>query len=469
MTGKIVISGSGISGLLCALLLCLKGQGDKIIIIEKNNELGGLLRRFHYGEWGDFDYGMHNLLETGIDELDALLFSLLPEEEWQILDGNKRDLAGIYFNGKLQQHTPYIDLRSLSQEDYHACLADFLAHLDKQNLKNAAETHLTAYDYAIQRFGKLSASKTILPSIEKVHKKKASELDFMATIFTPMTRLAFCDEILARELTLSPLLRDHIAWSDQRTLPKERTSGRRALYPINYGMYRIVEAIIYRIKDAGAKIFTRSEIIELKKSNGKVRNVTFSCNGQNQNIENVEQLIWTGNIPMLGNYLGVDFTGLKYDKPLKTIVVNMVVDVPPKAMGDLYYFFCYDKLFHTYRLTNFRNYCHGAGRNGGYPICMEMLMDDETVKMSDPSQIASHEYKLFGFLENSKILFSKAEFLDSGFPMPTVNNINNIRVIRNAIYDMNLDNVKLLGILAKDNLFFQTDVLIDVYQKMIWN
>jgi protoporphyrinogen oxidase len=469
MTGKIVISGSGITGLVCALLLCLKGQGEKIIIIEKNNELGGLLRHFHYGEWGNFDYGMHNLLETGINELDDLLFSLLPEKEWQILEGNKRDLAGIYFNGKLQKHTPYIDLRSLSQEDYHACLADFLAHLDKEKVNNAAETHLTAYDYAIQRFGKLSASKTILPSIEKVHKKQASELDFMATIFTPMTRLAFCDEILVRELTLSPLLRDYIAWSDQRTLPRERTSGRKAIYPINYGMYRIVDEIVHRIIESGAKIFTCSQITALKKGNGKVQDVTFSCNGQSQNIEDVEQLIWTGNIPMLGRYLGIDSTNLKYDKPLKTIVVNMVVDTPPKAMEDLYYFFCYDKSFHTYRLTNFGNYCLGAGRNGGYPISMEMLMDDETVKMSDPSQIASHEYKLFGFLENSKILFSKAEFLDSGFPMPTVNNINNIRAIRNAVYDMNLDNVQLLGILAKDNLFFQTDVLIDVYQKIICN
>jgi len=467
MSENIVIGGSGISGLLCALLLCRKGLGENVIIVEKNNELGGLLRCFNYGKWGYFDYGPHNLLETGIEELDQLLFNLLPEEEWQVLEGGKRDLAGAYFNGILQKHTPYIDLRNLSRKDYCECLADFLAHLDKQKVGAVSETHLTAYDYAIQRFGELTATKAILPSIEKVHKKNAADLDFMATIFTPMTRIAFCNEDLASELTLSPLLRNHVAWPNQRTLPSDRSSGRRAIYPIRYGMYRIIEAIIHKITQAGVQIFTSSEIIALKKSNGKIQEVTVNCNGHKRNIEDVKHLIWTGNIPLLGRYLGVDFSDFKNDKPLKTIVVNMVVDQPPEAMGDLYYFFCYDKSFHTYRLTNFANYCQGAGRNGGYPISLELLVEEETMKKSDPIKIATEEYARFGFLQNSRILFSNAEYLDTGFPMPTVNNIKNIRTIRGCIRDMCLTNIQILGILAEDNLFFQTDVLSDTYYKTI--
>ena len=74
---KIVISGAGITGLVSALLLSQKYKGENIYIVDKNQEAGGLLRRFNYGSWGSFDYGMHNMLETGIAQLDELLWDLL--------------------------------------------------------------------------------------------------------------------------------------------------------------------------------------------------------------------------------------------------------------------------------------------------------------------------------------------------------------------------------------------------------
>jgi protoporphyrinogen oxidase len=466
MTSNTVIVGSGISGLLCALLLCHRGEGSNIIVVEKNDELGGLLGRFHYGEWGDFDYGPHNLLETGIGELDKLLFNLLPETEWQLLEGSKRDLAGVYFNGILQKHTPYIDLRNLSQDDYRACLVDFLEHLDQPTINETNATQLTASDYAVRRFGELSSKKTTIPAIEKIYQKSATELDFMATILAPMTRLAFCSETLVRELTQSPRLRDYVAWDDQRTLPLSRSSGRKAIYPKRYGMHRIIDAIIQQLIHAGVKILTKSEVIALNQENGLVKDVVINCNGHTQTVEDIKHLIWTASIPLLGRCLGMDLKGVQNDKPLKTVIVNMVVDQPPAAMDDLYYFYCYDHPFHTFRLTNFINYCPSAGRNGGYPISMELLMDEKTLEKSNPVQIAAQEYDLFGLASNSKILFSKAECINSGFPMLTVNNVNNIRLIRDFICDLSLSNVQLFGILAKDNLFFQTDILTDIYQNL---
>ena len=60
---NIIISGSGVSGLISALLLCERGFGDRVVIVEKGNTPGGLLRSYNYGVNGDFDYGMHNFLE----------------------------------------------------------------------------------------------------------------------------------------------------------------------------------------------------------------------------------------------------------------------------------------------------------------------------------------------------------------------------------------------------------------------
>ena len=94
-----VIVGSGISGLFAGLLLSEKGH--KVTIIEKEEQVGGLLKSYNYGDFGVFDYGMHNFLETGIEVIDKMIFDLLPIDQWNILEGDKRDVAGIYFNGKM--------------------------------------------------------------------------------------------------------------------------------------------------------------------------------------------------------------------------------------------------------------------------------------------------------------------------------------------------------------------------------
>lgn len=465
MAGKILISGAGISGLLSALLLARRGRGTDVVLVDKCPEPGGLLRRFRYGAHGDFDYGMHNMLQTGIDDLDDLVFGLLPEEDWQLLEGSQRDLAGIFINGRLQRNTPYVDLRSLSPEDYRACLAGFLEHMDRHH--DIVESRESARHYLVDRFGPTVAETALLPALEKIHRKPAGELDYMASVFTPMTRIAFCDEPLVRELTASPWLRERVAWSDQRTLPLERSSGRRAYYPVKYGMYRIVDSMVGRLRAAGVQMFLGAEIASLKTEKGRVQGAVVRQDGRDTAIEGIDQLIWTANIPLLGAMLGMDLRDMARDPQLRTVVVSMIVDKPLEGMGDLFHFFCYTPGFHTYRLTNFVNYCRGAPRNGGLPITIELLLEDELARKIDLEATAKDELFRFGVTApNTQVLFAKAEFLDSGFPMPSRNNIRLVRHVRDGIAAMGLENLELAGILARDNLFFQTDVMIDIHGKL---
>ena len=50
--------------------------------------------------------------------------------------------------------------------------------------------------------------------------------------------------------------------------------------------------------------------------------------------------------------------------------------------------------------------------------------------------------------------------------MPTCNNISSLRAIREGILDLDLQNLSILGILAKDDLFFQTDVLTHLFDTL---
>ncbi|HKC68113.1 MAG TPA: NAD(P)-binding protein, partial [Bacteroidia bacterium] len=376
MKNNILIIGSGISGLAAALLLSKRGYGKDIIIIEKGTAVGGLLKKYDYGtEHGVFDYGMHNFLETGIKELDDLIFDLLPKTDWQILEGKNRDLAGLFYNGVLQKNTPFFDIRNLGEKEYGECLANLFSHLNTD--LNVTENQITtALDFAIKRFGEKVASKTIIPSVEKIHKMPAEELDYMATLFTPMSRIAFADEVLVTELTKSDKLKELIAWSDQRTLPLNRSSGRKAYYPIKYGAYRVVDAIIKQLKESGVTIMTESTLSNITIKDNAIDTIEVKNGLKNEIFYCPKSVLWTGGIPPLGQALKTDFTILKFDKPLKTIIVNILLN-KQLNIGDLYYFFCYDNCFNTYRLTNYINYSQGAIRNGLYPVCIELLVKEQ--------------------------------------------------------------------------------------------
>ncbi len=466
MSGITVVNGSGVSGLVSALLLCERGEGERTVIVERNREPGGLLRCFHYGAWGAFDHGMHNMQETGIRELDDLILGLLPRGDWQMLEGAKRDLAGVYVNGQLQTHTPYIDLRTLPANEKALSITALLDHL-RAPVNDDLCTPTTADEYAACRFGRTVADRTVVPAVEKIHQRPASTLDVMATRLTPMTRLACCDETEAPALTASAFFRERIAWPEQRTLPLDRSSGRNSFYPRAYGTYRIVEAIVKRLTDAGVRLLTESEIVGITGAGSRVQSMQVRSGATTCTIDDVRRLVWTSNIPALARHVGVDLGGIRPDKPLKTIVVNLVFDRPPRLMGDLYYFFCYDPRFHTFRLTNYTNYCEGAPRGGGYPIGMEFLMNDEQVAAGHLVERAVDEFRRFQIGDpDTRLLFGQAEILESGFPMPTVNNVSGLRAVREKVRALGLNNLNLVGILAEDNLFFQTDVLAHAYRAL---
>src|SRR3989304_8471082 len=68
---KIIILGGGLSGLTCGLTLIKAGH--EVIILEKEDELGGLARSYRKGSF-TFDYGPHFLFSPKVVEvLSSLL------------------------------------------------------------------------------------------------------------------------------------------------------------------------------------------------------------------------------------------------------------------------------------------------------------------------------------------------------------------------------------------------------------
>ena len=455
-----VIVGSGISGLFAGLLLSEKGH--KVTIIEKEEQVGGLLKSYNYGDFGVFDYGMHNFLETGIEVIDKMIFDLLPIDQWNILEGDKRDVAGIYFNGKIQFNSPYIDIRDFNVKQ----IDDLRRHFENSEINNS-DLPKNAREYSKIRFGKELSEITTNIALQKIFQKPPEELDIGAIHFTPLSRLVISDENQTLEYYKSDFLRDRIAFPEQKNLPKELSSGRRGYYPKQFGIFRIVEAIKEKILRNGGDILTSSSLESLTIVNNKIQKIKINQKDEVIELNNINTLIWTANIFGLGNVLKYSFKGLKYDKPLKTYVVNILVDQKPK-LEDLYYFFCYEKGFKTFRLTNYSAYCKTAKRNGLYPISLELLVNpSEDLSLEMIEEIAHAELLKFKILKKeTRIAFIKAEMLISGIPMLTLNNTSSMKLIRNKIIEKKINNLLLAGVLSEDNLFFQTDVLKNIYNKI---
>lgn len=455
-----VVVGGGIAGLLAALLQ-VERTGRRVIVIEREDQVGGLLRCFNYGEFGVFDYGMHNMYETGITPLDELLFSLLPKDDWQLLERGARDLAGAIFNGSVQHNSPFPDLRSLPRKQWESCLLAFFRLLESQ----ACECHENAWDFISTRFGEPIA-EIIDMVLLKQFGKPARELAPFATRLTTLSRVVMFSEGPFANLMESSTLRDRFAWPEQRTLPAHWESGRRAYYPRKYGIYRVIRALLARLQGAGVQVLTGAKVQSLDVDEGRIKGLTVDHGMSRRHIA-PHKIIWTSGLQPIAQLLGLNLSGYRFDPPRKIVVVNLLLRQWPQ-MGDLYYLYCYELGCQTFRVTNFGAYCEGAYRAGGWPVSVELLLDGPVPDNKSIRRLALDELKRFKVIASEEdIIFSAVEPLAVGFPMPTVNNFKALADIRVGISAAKVSNLTLLGVLSDENIFFQRDVLAQTWNKLM--
>jgi len=459
MSKHVVVVGGGISGLVTA---CIAAErGDRVTVIEAEPQVGGLLRKLDYGAAGVFDCGMHNMYDTGVAALDEFLLGLLPASEWQMLEGEKRDLAGAYVNGRLQVNSPYIDLRGAEPEQRRRMLGDLMTALSL----DAATVDDSAGGFARHHFGDAIAEAAILPAMRKLFRREPDELDRFATRLTPLSRVILFDEGPQLDLMQSNLLRDRVAFPEQRRLPLQWSANRSSYYPKRYGIHRVIDALCTRLERRGARVLLATRPVSLTRTSTTITGIECTSPAGLVRIDHVDQLLWTVSLPALALLLGVSTGGARPDRPPRTVVTNVLLREPAR-MGDLYYFYCYDPAYKCFRVTDYTAYCDGAARSAGFPLCHEMLVDDESL---EPPEVlagrATDELVAMGVVENaSDVTFARTEILASGFPMPTRNNIAILGRMREGIDALAIGNLLVSGILAEPGLFFQRDVLAHAYE-----
>jgi len=457
---KVIIIGGGISGLTAAYLFANSGKYE-VHIVEKSDNLGGLLKSFNYGEFGHFDYGAHNILETGIKELDEFYYNLLPEEKWQAtttVNGQIRALTGLMYNKKLQQNSPFIDLRE--DKNIKEYIGDFFENLNENSgdLENIYSRD--AYSYALHLFGEKITDDVIVPAIEKLYNRHPRELNTMVLFLTQFTRIGLFEEHIMEELVNLKNIGSRLSYTEQLNLPEKYLTHLRSLYPKDYGIYRVIDAIEETLISKGIIFHKNATVTGINIKDNKIDEVFI-----NDELHKTDELVCSIGYFPLTSLLDIDIKAYKFDANPKTIITNLLIDKPLDC-GELSFIYSYDKGTKVFRIDNYINYCEGAKKDGLYRIGIETV-DFSGISEGELQEKLIQElidYKIMK--EDTEIDFIKTEFLESGFPLLTQNNISIVNDIREKVGKFNLANLTNIGILSEEGLFFESDVIKDAYLKV---
>ena len=473
-TKPIIISGSGLSALMVARMVrnCLHDE-TPILFVEQDSKIGGQFRSFDYGEHGLFDYGMHIYYESCQPEIDTLFTDIFPSSAWNILEGNRKDVAGLFVNGRLQVDTPYIDLRNGNQDFQKKCIGELLLHIQKiveGNETSSLVRQRSAYEVTCEQFGKFITDEILVPVFEKLYQSHPALLDEIATHLTTINRLAMFDPKMSLELMRSDAMRARICYPDQLNLPPLRTNAQRGFYPKTYGMVHVINRFQQILEKNNTKFLTSSKIVSLELEGKKIRSVKIDSVEHGQMEVEVDRLYWTAGLPPLAKLMEIDMGDRQSDRNNKDIYyVNFLFETKPE-MGELYYFYCFDPGFRTFRVTNFANYCPQAVRHTGNPLCVEMwLPSGDPTDLDEIVEMTRNELIRFGVVDDTnRVVFARAEKVAAGgFPLPSLNNISYLETARDRIEAREVSNLEIFGVYSAKNTFFIKDILTDAYRKIL--
>ena len=469
---NIIIVGGGLPGLFCALFLSKNNPTANITIIERSGKLGGLFGSIKHQKAGIFDHGMHVIYETCNDNIDRHIRECIPEKDWIFLEGNEKDIAGVFYNKNLNTKSPYIDLNEIPKPYLKKCIYDLFLSL-KNNAPSTDQCN-TAYDYFEKRFGSSITNFIIEPIIQKLWNKSSRQLSSMATKLVLMDRINYFSLHTMKVLMKSKLIRQRIGFPEQLLLPSKFKSSQRGLYPKKFGVSSLIDQIKLQLIKRRVTILCESEITNIKFINKDINSITVENTKGEKLINNIKLLHWTIPIFPLSKILNLPLRkDIVFDPPIKQKSIYFLLENYPR-MGRLYYFYCYDKGFKTFRVTNYSAFCRSAQRSNNsyfknaYPICVETHFSQNQKDVEkNIENIAKKELLDFGVIEKPEdILFSFSGHETGGFPILSTNNISIINKLRDDIKQIGLNNLIVAGQEPENGIFFLNEVLENVYKSI---
>jgi protoporphyrinogen oxidase len=466
-----IFIGGGIGNLLIALWLYESGRASRddlaITIFESEEDVGGLYRSHTYPDGSVFDSGMHVFYETLDPELDSIWWSLLSSDEWNVLEGNHKDIAGVFFDGRLQHNSSYPDLRSGSfwRRLNHLFSVLMAAYKHGSVGRPPSEEDTSARRYFERRFGVVIARDVFDPILLKTFGVSGSQLSPLATQLFAMNRVVLLPRWVMKRAIRIPKLACRIAFPDQLDLPVRRVNSERGLYPKTVGMGRVVDSLKSKLLAHGAKVLTSTRIVGMRFENSQLIALETASRDKGREIYGCakSQVFW-GAGPNVLKQLALQ-NGFAPAMTAESVAVTYrsqwIVDGWLKgsnSISPLYYFYCFDEFSSIFRVTNYSGYA-SCSRRDQSQISIELWVDKPQNSEQVTNLALSELLRMRIISEAEQIEFCGARKVSNGFPLLTRDTVFGMKEIGAYYEAIGNRNFHLVGSAGDPSVFFLRDVL----------
>lgn len=455
-TNPIVVVGAGPVGLMNALYLA-RVRKLPVIVVEQQSTVGGLYSSVDT-PWGLVDQGAHIPQETGVSAIDDLFFDVLPRNEWQILEGTRKDIAGNIFAGRIDFGSLYPDLRRLPQENFLQCAAELFANLSTSYPGFEEAENLR--DYFEARFGRFCTETVLEPIVQKIWQQPLERMSPWAAKLVHLARVVTHNADVALTLKMSPALDAVIGFPDQLSVPAEVFSNRRrAMYPKRFGLSGVVAGFIRELECEGVRLLTSSDVHGVD-INADIISAIHIKDLKSNIIERKEisAVVWTSPIPSLMKLLNLEALPIP-DAPLPHRVVHLFLNKPPET-GALYWLWSYDPGDCLIRVSIPPAYCSDAARDGVYPLCAEIHVPDAGIDDNATIGLAESQLRMRALIApDTQVLGGTVISGGRAFFVPTIANCQAMHSQRHAIEMIRPDNLLIATQDLNAGIFYMPDIL----------
>lgn len=285
---KVLILGAGPAGLAAAYQLLKTSKKYEVIILEKEKQIGGLCKTIPFKK-NYVDYGVHFYRISEYEEVNKLIYQLLPIEDKKPLD-NKKEInqyirvgknrfnshdimlinqasSNIYFNHQFYEYPIKMNIDTIHKMGIFNLFLIGCSYL-KVLVHKKKETNLE--NYYINRYGKKFYEIFFLEYTKKVCGLHPKDID----IDWGKQRI--------RETSLMNLLKEKLF--KKKKINHEPSLIEEYYYP-KYGCKEVYQKMKEQIIELGGKIVTNSYVKNIKIENNQIKNIEYNENGQKKNMK----------------------------------------------------------------------------------------------------------------------------------------------------------------------------------------